>query len=148
MSHDWKLLYSLHECTKICQVRIQSQKGIHLISKLLFYRKVYFLHAIHTWTHKAWNRLWNKKIRYGENKGSVCLSVIKRRHIWQSWVYTSFCFSYFSNRVFHLCVGLPPTSFLCGWDDRCAPPCPAFICWDGVLWTFWSSWVARIIVMS
>jgi hypothetical protein len=44
------------------------------------------------------------------------------------------------NKILHFFAGSPAWSsylgFPCGWDDRHAPSCPAFIGWDGVSWTF------------
>jgi hypothetical protein len=46
------------------------------------------------------------------------------------------CVGYFGDRVSLLCPdqsGLQSSyvCFPCRWDNRCAPPCPAFIGWNG-----------------
>jgi hypothetical protein len=62
-----------------------------------------------------------------------------------------FCLCYFSNGILCLCPGWPGWQssylhFLHCWDDRCDPPCPSFIGWDGLLWTFCLSWPWTMIL--
>jgi hypothetical protein len=57
---------------------------------------------------------------------------------------------FFSDRVSHFSSKMTWTAVLLlplTWDDRCVPPCPTFIGWDGVSWTFYLGWPPTAILL-
>jgi hypothetical protein len=83
------------------------------------------------------------------------LMVARKEFYHLSHVVALFCFSYFSGRVLHFCLGLasdcdPPTYGLpCSWNHKPAPPHPAYwLRWRSFANLFCPVWPQTMILLS